>query len=199
MSPARIRGVTEYSFEADMWSLGITMIAVMTGKIPFPTANGSWRLMNAILQGPQPTLNKEDASSEMHDFIHQCLNQPLRDKLSVLKLLDHPFLSLARDRGILPTHKPAILAKCGRLFPSNLSAASSIKKVVEVAISWQLKGWDDERNVNESKSSTRKFSRFSTPQIKHLAFQMGAESSDLEDRYKVNSIFYSNLNQSSAQ
>jgi serine/threonine protein kinase len=190
MSPARIRGVSKYSFEADMWSLGVTMIAIMTGEIPFPTANGSWQMMNTILQGPQPTLSKEGVSSEMHDFIHQCLNQPFEDKSSALKLLDHPFLSLARSRGNLPMHKPAILARCGKLMPTS----SSIKKVVEVAIAWQLQELDNEiKNEKfvgaEAKKATRKFPRFSTPQIQHLAFQMGAESSVVEDKYEFILIF----------
>jgi serine/threonine protein kinase len=186
MSPARIRGVSEYSFEADMWSLGVTMIAIMTGDIPFPTANGSWQLMKAILEGPQPTLSKEGVSSEMYDFIHQCLNQPFGEKSSALILLDHPFLSLARGRGILPMHKPANLARCGKLMPTS----TSIKKVVEVAIAWQLEELNNEiKNekfvIAEAKKSTRKFPRFSTPQIQHLAFQMGAESSVLEDKYVI--------------
>jgi serine/threonine protein kinase len=132
-----------------MWSLGVTIITVMTGKISFPTANrNSWMLMNAIISGPQPTLSKEGVSSEMYDFIHQCLNQPVKDKSCALKLLDHPFLTLARDRGILPTHKPATLAKCGKLKPLDLPSNTSIKKVVEVAISWQLERFEKKINLS---------------------------------------------------
>jgi serine/threonine protein kinase len=53
MSPARIRAVASYSFEADMWSLGITLITIISGKLPFPTNLGSWQLMNAILNEGQ--------------------------------------------------------------------------------------------------------------------------------------------------
>jgi serine/threonine protein kinase len=53
MSPARIRAVASYSFEADMWSLGITLITIIAGKLPFPTNLGSWQLMNAILSEGQ--------------------------------------------------------------------------------------------------------------------------------------------------
>jgi serine/threonine protein kinase len=53
MSPARIRAVASYSFEADMWSLGITLITIIAGKLPYPTNQGSWQLMNAILSEGQ--------------------------------------------------------------------------------------------------------------------------------------------------
>lgn len=197
MSPARVRGTSKHSFGDDMWSLGVTIITVMTGKIPFPTANrNSWMLMNAIISGPQPTLSKEGASSEIHDFIHQCLNQPFKDKACALKLLDHPFLTLARDRGIIQTHKPATLAKCGKLKPLDLPSNASVKKVVEVAISWQLERFEKEINLSSKlsyetslcnndlkmKSSKEKILQYLKPQIEWLASQMNVEVSILEDK-----------------
>jgi serine/threonine protein kinase len=203
MSPARINGLAEYSFEADMWSLGITMITVMTGSIPFPTANGSWQLMNAILKGPQPTITTVDVSSEIHDFIHQCLNQPLRDKSCVQKLLGHAFLTLAKGRGILSVHKPAVLAKRGKLMNFDLPTNSSIERIVEEAISWQLKQMElqcleddntlslesalkSNKSVNnkdeyKTESVISSVSRFSTSNIEWLAIQMNAQTSDLQD------------------
>jgi serine/threonine protein kinase len=211
MSPARINGLAEYSFEADMWSLGITMITVMTGKIPFPTANGSWQLMNAILKGPQPTITTVDVSLEMHDFIHQCLNQPLRDKSCVQKLLGHAFLTSAKDRGILSVHKPAILAKRGKLMNFDLPTNSSIEIIVEAAITWKLEQMEDQwlkdenilslesdlksdKSVNdrgehnpesfiEHKTETiiRIISRFSMSDIEWLVIQMDTQNSVLEN------------------
>jgi serine/threonine protein kinase len=204
MSPARIRGLEEYSYEADMWSLGITMIAVMTGSIPFPTANGSWQLMTAILEGPQPTITTVDVSPEMHDFIHQCLNQPLRDKSCVQKLLGHAFLTSAKDRGILSEHKPAILAKRGKLMHFDLPTNTTMEGIVEVAISWQLDQlkdtWSEDENVSSesaskskkgehkpesftehnTKSFIRRIPRFSASSIQWLAIQMDAQASVLE-------------------
>jgi serine/threonine protein kinase len=212
MSPARIRGVTEYSFEADMWSLGITIITVMTGSIPFPTANGSWQLMNAISKGPQPTITTADVSLEMHDFIHQCLNQPLRDKSCVQKLLGHAFLTSAKDRGILSVHKPAVLAKRGKLMHFDLPTNSSMEKIVKVAVSWQLEQMKDQKLEDDitlslesalksdksvdgkgeynpesfiehkTESSMRSISRFSASNIEWLAIQMDAQTSVLEDK-----------------
>lgn len=189
MSPERVRGVTEYSFEADMWSLGITMITVMTGRIPFPTSRGSWQLMKAILEGPQPTITTKEVSSEMHDFIHECLNQPLREKTSVQKLLNHPFLSLARNCGISPLHKSSVLTQHGKLMPFDLPSNKAIDRIVELAISWQLKQMEDEYNLSTDKirhqkeSLVQNFSRFSKLHIESLATQMGAETSILEEKY----------------
>jgi serine/threonine protein kinase len=204
MSPARIRGLAEYSFEADMWSLGITMITVMTGSIPFPTANGSWQLMTAILEGPQPTIKTANVSSEMHDFIHQCLNQPLRDKSCVEKLLGHAFLTSAKDRGILSEHKPAILAKRGKLMQFDLPTNRTMEGIVEVAISWQLEllkdTWLEDENMSfesalkseksehkpesftehKTESFIRSIPRFSASSIEWLAIQMDAQAPVLE-------------------
>jgi serine/threonine protein kinase len=193
MSPARIRGVTEYGFEADMWSLGITMITIITGNIPYPTANGSWQLMNAILEGPQPTVTMADVSSEMHDFIHQCLNQPLKDRSCVQKLLGHAFLT-AKNRGILSVHKPAILAKRGKIMHFDLPTNTIMERIVEVAVSWQLERLEDDPvsnssvSINEKTDHTaklliREIARFSMPQIEWLAIQMSAEASDLKEKY----------------
>jgi serine/threonine protein kinase len=204
MSPARIHGVTEYSFEADMWSLGITMITIITGNIPYPTANGSWQLMNAILEGPQPTLNKEDVSAEMHDFIHQCLNQPLRDKSCVQKLLGHAFLTSAKDRGILSLHKPAILAKRGKLMQFDLPTNTTMERIVEVAVSWQLERLEDgppipspmtksEKNRHVTKPPIREIPRFSMPQLEWLAFQMSAQASDLKEKYVIIEFYVENF------
>lgn len=195
MSPARIDGLAEYSFEADMWSLGITMIAVMTGSIPFPTDNGSWRLMTAILEGPQPTITTVNVSSQMHDFIHECLNQPLRDKSCVEKLLGHAFLTSAKDRGILSEHKPAILAKRGKLMHFDLPTNTTMERIVEVAISWQFERMEDESTsihapINKSEKINHKtnppiglISRFPMPKIEWLAYQMSAEASVLKGKY----------------
>jgi serine/threonine protein kinase len=120
MSPDRIRGETSYSFEADSWSLGITLITIIAGKLPFPTNLGSWQLMNAILNEKQPTLPEETTSPELRDFIHQCLNQPLNDKMGSWKLLNHAFLSSARDRGILLNKKRARLSEVGRPLPIDI-------------------------------------------------------------------------------
>jgi serine/threonine protein kinase len=195
MSPARIRGLEEYSYEADMWSLGITMITVMTGSIPFPTANGSWQLMTAILEGPQPTITTVDVSPEMHDFIHQCLNQSLRDKSCVQKLLCHAFLTSAKDRGILSEHEPAILAKRGKLMQFDLPTKTTMERIVEVAVSWQLERMEEENlsiraPMNISEKNNHKttpplsgISRFPMPQIEWLAYQMSAEASVLKEKY----------------
>lgn len=112
MSPARVRGLA-YSYEADIWGLGITMIASITGQLPFETTRGPWYLMNEILQGSQPTLDTSKTSAEFRDFIHQCLNQPLKEKESAKNLLGHDFITSAKDRGIIPRSDPPVLSDRG--------------------------------------------------------------------------------------
>jgi hypothetical protein len=76
--------------------------------------------MNAILCEKQPTLPSESTSPELLDFIHQCLNQPFHDQMGSWKLLDHAFLSSARDRGVLLSKKRAVLSELGRPLPIDI-------------------------------------------------------------------------------
>jgi serine/threonine protein kinase len=112
MSPTRVRGLP-YSYEADIWGLGMTIIACITGKSLFETKRGPWHLMDAILQNPQPTLDSSKASAEFCDFIHQCLNQPPRNCESAKNLLGHNFISSAKDRGIIPRSDALVLSNRG--------------------------------------------------------------------------------------
>jgi serine/threonine protein kinase len=47
MSPERLRG-EDYSVESDIWSLGVTLITIMTGQYPFSIKRGYWGLIASI-------------------------------------------------------------------------------------------------------------------------------------------------------
>ena len=188
MSPDRVRGLP-YSYEADMWSLGVTMITIMRGKPPFPTNRGPWHLMNAIIQGPQPTLDPRTASVELRSFIYDCLNQPPEDSTCAKRLLDHAFLTNAKSRGVITT--PAFLPRPAECVGTTVEV---VDKIVEAAISWQLERYEDEQllkfNTNkqgtgeESKepSSIFKLRQYSKQKIEGLASQMLVKSSILQER-----------------
>ena len=191
MSPDRVRGLP-YSYEADMWSLGVTMITIIRGKPPFPTKRGPWHLMNAIIQGPQPTLDPGTASLELRSFIHDCLNQPPEDSTCAKRLLDHAFLTNAKNRGVITT--PAFLPRPAVQMQSVGTTLEVIDKIVAAAISWQLERYEIEQlskfNINrqgvedESKepSSTIKLPQYSKQKIEGLASQMLVKSSILQER-----------------
>lgn len=72
MSPERIAGGS-YSYAADIWSLGLTIMTCVLGKFPY-SERSYWGLLNEIKDRPPPQL-PATASPEMRDFIEQCLNK----------------------------------------------------------------------------------------------------------------------------
>jgi serine/threonine protein kinase len=185
MSPARVQGIP-YSYEADMWSLGIFMIVFMTGKPPFPTNRGHWQLMNAILHGSIPILmlNSENASPELIDFIRQCLDAPIGDKTFANVLLNYEFLTSAREHGILTTNQsePPLLPQLKSLSRFDETTESSIDNIVETATSWQLEGFKKTVSNASETSAQLKLPQFPSSQIRWLAYQMGIESGLLEKK-----------------
>ena len=70
---------SEYSFEADVWSTGITLIELLTGKPPHSGLH-PMRAMIMIPQSPAPDLKDQKSpltnmkfSDQLNDFLNKCL------------------------------------------------------------------------------------------------------------------------------
>ncbi|KAH7815313.1 putative MAP kinase kinase [Monocercomonoides exilis] len=100
MSPERITG-TEYTFESDIWSFGLTMFELAVNHYPYPPADldgrggqmGFWDLLDLIVQKPSPALPEDSFSKEFCDFIAKCLEKEADKRYNADQLLAHPFLS----------------------------------------------------------------------------------------------------------
>jgi serine/threonine-protein kinase OSR1/STK39 len=92
MAPERIDG-RSYTFNSDVWSFGLTLLAVAQGKLPIDQSNGFWSILNCVRDLPPPSLPKDGTWSEACvDFISQCLIQRPAKRPSCSELLQHPFL-----------------------------------------------------------------------------------------------------------
>ena len=96
MSPERIQG-SAYSYDSDVWSLGITLLELATGSFPYPPErNGRrlsfWDLLDAIVESPPPT-PPTHFSSFFHDFAIACLHKEPASRASSSLLLEHSLLS----------------------------------------------------------------------------------------------------------
>ena len=91
MSPERIGGEA-YSYASDLWSFGLSILAVALGKYPLNTEGGYWGLLHNLKDEPSPTLPEDEFSPEFCDFINLCLNKDPNERPSCKELLDHPFL-----------------------------------------------------------------------------------------------------------
>lgn len=93
MSPERITGET-YSFSSDVWSFGLTMLAVAFGKFPINSdsmSGGYWGMMRAITDDPPP-LPGPEFSASFNEFIDLCLQKEPKKRASAASLLEHLFV-----------------------------------------------------------------------------------------------------------
>jgi len=96
MSPDRIGG-TSYSYDSDIWSLGLSLVECALGYFPYINegnrALGFWDLMAFIVQSPPPKLPEGQFSKEFCSFIELCLQKKPEDRCSATTLLKHPWLT----------------------------------------------------------------------------------------------------------
>lgn len=97
MSPERIQGGV-YSVKGDVWSLGLMLIEVATGKFPFGEEmmgpDSILDLLQRIVNETPPSLKPEDGfSHELCSFIDLCLIKQESQRWSPHQLMNHPFLA----------------------------------------------------------------------------------------------------------
>jgi serine/threonine protein kinase len=101
MSPERAIGL-DYSFSADIWSLGMVVYELATGEFPFPKLASFPVLFDHLCHKPEPRLVGDDYSPEIENFVALCLQREITKRPSASDLLQHPFIrsanvSLFRD------------------------------------------------------------------------------------------------------
>ncbi|CAJ2644274.1 unnamed protein product [Trifolium pratense] len=91
MAPEVLKGKNKgYGLPADVWSLGCTVLEMLTGKIPY----SNLECMQAIFRigrGEPPPI-PDTLSRDAKDFILQCLQVNPDDRPTASQLLNHPFL-----------------------------------------------------------------------------------------------------------
>lgn len=80
MAPEVAKSGNQYGFKADIWSLGCTVLEMLTRKTPHVMESGK-------------LLDLPDLPSEhSRDFIMKCLKVNPDDRPSAAELLQHPFV-----------------------------------------------------------------------------------------------------------
>ena len=108
MSPERLGG-EKYSYESDIWSFGLTIMELATGRFPYNDDDddnsekknkirqyGFWELLTLINKN-DPQLNPKEFSKEICNFISICLNKDRTKRPTAEFLLSHPFVTRARN------------------------------------------------------------------------------------------------------
>nr|CCA24640.1 mitogenactivated protein kinase kinase putative [Albugo laibachii Nc14] len=91
MSPERITG-QPYSYSCDIWSLGVVLFCLTTGKYPFDTQDGFFGLEEAIVNDPLPPL-PNSYSADCRLFIKSLLSRDPTKRLTAIQALANPFLA----------------------------------------------------------------------------------------------------------
>mmetsp|Transcript_21278 Transcript_21278/g.21988 ORF Transcript_21278/g.21988 Transcript_21278/m.21988 type:complete len:490 (+) Transcript_21278:186-1655(+) len=91
MAPERITNGA-YSFPGDIWSFGLTLLAVMMGRFPLqsPSHLSYWDLLRIICDDDPPEPG-DQFSGPLNMFINSCLTKEAKDRPSVIMLLQHPW------------------------------------------------------------------------------------------------------------
>ncbi|KAF5952015.1 hypothetical protein HYC85_009959 [Camellia sinensis] len=92
-----------YGLAADIWSLGCTVLEMLTQKIPYSQFEGMQALFR-IGKGKLPHI-PNSLSSDAQDFILRCLQVRPDDRPTAAKLLEHPFVKRPLS-GFLPPASP---------------------------------------------------------------------------------------------
>lgn len=97
MAPERIDPKASskgYDIRSDIWSLGITLMELATGKFPYPKWNSVFDQLTQVVQGDAPQLKHSEGrfSEDFVNFLNSCLTKDERHRPKYNKLLEHPFI-----------------------------------------------------------------------------------------------------------
>ncbi|GAB5372217.1 hypothetical protein AAMO2058_001646500 [Amorphochlora amoebiformis] len=108
MSPERIQG-NEYSYNSDIWSLGLTLLQCVVGRYPY-SVNGVYiDLMQQIVQDPAPSFSKSEKDNtapagvrklreDFRDFITKSLQKDPNKRFQAKTLQAHPFIKVKDEK-----------------------------------------------------------------------------------------------------
>ncbi|CAN0183056.1 unnamed protein product [Ectocarpus sp. 8 AP-2014] len=82
--------------QADVWSVGCTVVEMLTGKMPWPNMPNPLCAMFKIVSGDKPPVNR-NISREASSFMAACLSTKPPERYTVEQLMGHPFVVLIRS------------------------------------------------------------------------------------------------------
>ncbi|ORC93457.1 protein kinase [Trypanosoma theileri] len=129
MAPERLEQGA-YSFSSDVWSLGLTMIATVTGKNPWapPEEMNLFQLLGRISGDTTPTLPEKPAySDEARDFVRKCLVRDPQQRPSTADLLKHPFFKGCTEETAVANVKLAV-QQMTRLIKNDAKKSESMRR-----------------------------------------------------------------------
>lgn len=109
MSPERAIG-HDYSFTADVWSFGMVLYEMATGRHPFPSTSSFPVLFDCLCTKPEPRLSASCSSSQLADLVGLCLQRDPFKRPSVPQLLGHEFFHQLDDPNLMESFRHWLVA-----------------------------------------------------------------------------------------
>ncbi|KAK9286809.1 hypothetical protein L1049_015214 [Liquidambar formosana] len=102
MAPEVVNGRNNgYGLAADIWSLGCTVLEMLTRQLPYSHLEGMQALYR-IGKGEPPRV-PDSLSSDAQDFIFKCLQVNPNNRPTAAQLLEHPFVKRPLQTSFGPT------------------------------------------------------------------------------------------------
>jgi mitogen-activated protein kinase kinase 3 len=96
MAPERIdpqgTGVSSYDIRSDVWSLGISMIEMATGKFPYATWRSPFEQLKQVVTEKSPSLPENEFSPSFEKLISICLQKDVTQRPNYEQLLANEFI-----------------------------------------------------------------------------------------------------------
>jgi len=95
MAPERIDPTTDadhYDVSSDVWSFGISMIEVATGRFPYTNWKSVFDQLKQVVFDPAPSLPPGDFSPQFSSFISLCAQKLPEERENYVQLLENDFI-----------------------------------------------------------------------------------------------------------
>ncbi|KAF2366431.1 Protein kinase domain, partial [Trinorchestia longiramus] len=90
---------SRYGIRSDVWSLGISMVEIASGKFPYKTWGTPFDQLKQVVMDDPPRLPTENSpyGDDLHNFIASVLVKKYEERPSYSQLLVQPFIASHAD------------------------------------------------------------------------------------------------------